>query len=193
MPIDLNTALRNLDVYGLTDVLLPFMLIFTVVYAVMTKTKILGGEKKFSVIVALVVSLLVVLPHINGTYPGQMDPVVVINQSLPAVAVWFVAILMLMILLGVWGKEFDIAGSSFAGIVALISLLIILYIFGSNAGWWESPYRIPVIGDVLSDPNTQSLLIVLLIFGLIIWFVTKEEKPSGSNFLKELGDLFKNK
>jgi len=35
-----------LQQYGVLDFLLPFLLVFTIIYAVLSKTKILGGEEK---------------------------------------------------------------------------------------------------------------------------------------------------
>ena len=49
---------RLLESYGFTDALLPFLLIFTIVFAVLQKTNILGKDKKnFNVILALVLAL----------------------------------------------------------------------------------------------------------------------------------------
>ena len=65
----LENFVRALDGWGLTDVMLPFLLIFTLVFAIMQKTKILGEDKKnFNVIIALVMALLVVIPHITSSY-----------------------------------------------------------------------------------------------------------------------------
>ena len=71
----------------LTDALLPFALIFTVVYSVLLKTKILGTEadgktprKNFNVIISLIVSLLVVIPHITNQYPVGWDVIEIMNK-----------------------------------------------------------------------------------------------------------------
>ena len=37
------------ETYGVMDFLLPFLLVFTIIYAVMQKTKILGDKKNFNV------------------------------------------------------------------------------------------------------------------------------------------------
>ena len=60
--------LTSLESYGLLDALLPFLLIFTVIFAIMQKTKFLGeGKKNFNVVIALVIALIVVLPHVTKT------------------------------------------------------------------------------------------------------------------------------
>ena len=85
--------------YGIMDFLLPFLLVFTIIYAVMQKTKILGDKKNFNVIIALVIALTFVVPHVIGYYPLGYDPVQVMNESLPSVALVAVAAVMLLILI----------------------------------------------------------------------------------------------
>ena len=75
--------INTLESWGLTDVMLPFLLMFTLMFAILQKTKILGDDKKnFNTVVALVMSLLIVIPHVNGTYPLDYDPVNIINRFL---------------------------------------------------------------------------------------------------------------
>ena len=163
-----------LQTYGVLDVLLPFILVFTIVYAVMQKTKILGDQKNFSVIIALVLGLLFVVPHVLGTYPLGYDPVAVLNATLPSISLVSVAAIMLLLLMGVFGTDFAAAA---APVIALISLLFVGYIFGAALGLWNGPY------DVFGwwTPATTELMIIILIFGLIVWFITKEDKAEGKD------------
>ncbi|MBI5073475.1 hypothetical protein HZA99_06685, partial [Candidatus Woesearchaeota archaeon] len=57
---------RTMESYGLTDALLPFLLIFTILFAMLQKTKILGaGKKNFNVMVSFIIAAMVVIPHIT--------------------------------------------------------------------------------------------------------------------------------
>ena len=86
--------------YGVMDFLLPFLLVFTIVFAVLQKTKIVGeGKKNFNVIIALVLALMFVVPHIIGSYPLGYDPVAVMNASLPSISLVAVASMMLLLLM----------------------------------------------------------------------------------------------
>ncbi len=96
-----------LQAYGILDFLLPFILVFTIVYAVMQKTKILGDKKNFNVIIALVLGLLFVVPHITGAYPIGYDPVQVMNETLPSISLVAVAAIMLLLLMGIFGTDFS--------------------------------------------------------------------------------------
>src|SRR3989338_7997013 len=128
-------AIQELEWLGLTDALLPFLLIFTVIFAIMQKFKFLGeGKKNINVMLALIIGLLVVIPHIMGTYPPDRDVVDIINKAIPEVSILLVAIIMLLLLVGIWGVEINCAGSSLPGILAFLSFLAIILIF-ANAIW----------------------------------------------------------
>src|SRR3989344_1162821 len=161
----------SMDWYSIQEFLLPFLLIFTVIYAILQRSKILGeGKKNFNVIVALVIALLVIIPHITGTFPYDQDPVRIINDAIPYVSVFIILILMFILLVGIWGVEVDWAGGTVTGWIALISFIIIVYIFGSSAGIWYSSSWL----WWLSDSNTQSLILIILVFAVLVYFITKE-------------------
>ena len=172
--------------YGVLDFFLPFILVFTIVYATLAKVKILGeGKKQFNIIVALVLALLFVVPHILGTYPLGYDPVAVMNAALPSISLVSVAAIMVLLLMGVFGTRF---AQGAVPLVALIALGFVVYIFGAALNLWTGPY------DAFSwwTPELTELLIVLLVFGLVIWLIVKEPTKEGKGILgavKKGGEL----
>jgi hypothetical protein len=183
-------GLRSLEDIGLTDVLLPFLLIFTIIFAILQKTNILGKEKKnWNIIIALVIALSVVIPHVTNSYPADGDVVDIINKSLPNVSLVIVAIVMFLILIGLLGGEAKWLGGSISGWIAILSAVLVFFIFGRAAGWFET---LPDWLRWLDDSETQALVIVILIFGIIIWFITKEEKKDEKRFklFSDIGDFF---
>jgi hypothetical protein len=183
---------RLLEGYGFTDALLPFLLIFTIVFAVLQKTNIMGKDKKnFNVILALVMALTAVIPHVTDSYPYGYDVIDIINQSLPQVSLLAVAAIMLMLLIGLFGAESKWMGGSLSGWMAIISFIFIVLIFGGAAGWWTD------ITDYIEwmDDDTVALIIMILIFGVIIWYVTKpdskgETQRKFGGFIEDFGKLF---
>jgi len=181
---------RNFD---LLDAVLPFLLIFVVVFAVLQKSNILGeGKRNFNVVVAAILGLLTVIPHLLGRYPPGMDVVVIMNQARPQISVVGVAIIMALFLIGILGGEAKWMGGSLSGIIALISFGAIIYIFCAAAGrcvaWWE---RVQWWGD-----ETSSIVIIILVLGIVIWYITKEPSKADkagafSNAFGKLGDMFK--
>lgn len=171
---------------GVLDVLIPFLLVFTAAFAVLQKTRVLGKQpdaKRYNIIVALAMGVATVVPHTlwgtgDPTNPylrtGMIDVVNVINNSLPNISVVVVAIIMVMLLLGVFGADLNLAGASVSGWVMFIAAGTVIYVFGTNAGFFGNG-QFPRWLWFLQDPNTQSLLIMILVFGIIIWFITRDD------------------
>jgi hypothetical protein len=191
-----QSFIAALDAWGVTDVLLPFILVFTIVFATLQKTKILGdGKKNYNVMVSLVMGLAVVIPHIVGRYPFNFDPVDVINSALPQVSIILVAIIMLLLIIGIFGNEIDIAGTSLAGWVVVVAFIAVLLIFGSAVGW----FPLPIWLGFMLDPELQALIVMILVFGIIIWFITKDDskKKEGEkglgHWMQDMGKIMQKK
>ena len=159
-------AIRSLESLGFLDVILPFLLIFTIAFAVLQKSKILGERaKNFNTMVSFVLAMAAIIPHVIGRGP---DVVVIINAALPNVSVLMVASMMVLLLIGVFGSDVNLMGTPLEGIVVLFAAIAVGYTFLSANGVG------PQIA-FLQDPETRSLLIAILVFGIIVWFITKEE------------------
>jgi hypothetical protein len=177
-----------MESYNMLDALLPFLLIFTLVFATLVKTKIIGnGERKYAVIIAFILAFIVVLPHIMGTYPPHSDVVNIINQALPNISIVIVAIIALLLLIGVFAPV-NLAGTMLGGFFVIMSLILVAFFFLQAAGW------IPAINSptwsFLADSDTQAVIIILVVFAFVLWFITREEK-GGVNIGGNIGNWFK--
>jgi hypothetical protein len=189
-----ETFIRKIEAMGFLDVVLPFLLFFTIMFAALQRTKVLGDKdssdpsgKKYNIVVSLVIASLAVIPHViggQGHSDGRMivagrnlpDPVQIINNSLPSVAIWVVGILMFMLILGIFGFQFGVFGVPLASWVAGFAVLLIGFIFGSAAGWWgtnQTNNFIRALG--LNNPNNQFGLLLILAFALVVWFVISDD------------------
>jgi len=96
MPSPLEIAIIFLKDFGFFDVILPFLLVFTIVFAVLEKTMILGKEnnkpkKNLDSMVAFAIALFVV---------AASNIVAVLQQSLPMVTLVLIVIISFMLLMG---------------------------------------------------------------------------------------------
>lgn len=193
--------------WGLFDIILPFILVFAIVFAVLQKTKILGEKSKnFNTVIALVMGMSVVVPHIlygsscsytsGSACPrlsnGMIDPVNVINSALPNVSIIMIAVLMVLLIFGIWGTKVKLGSNSLSGIIALFSFVSVIYIFGSSAGWWHLPdWASPWLSE-----DTKALIVTILVFAIIIWWITKEDDKDNKRedaFGKFFGNILDNK
>ncbi len=203
----LQDGVRQLYDMGILDIILPFILIFTLIFAVLQRTKILGQTKKkeplknFNVVISLVFATAAVIPHVlwgtGGTSPrlsnGFIDVVQIINNALPSISLIVVVVLAFLIVVGIWGKNIDIGGSSLGGIVMVVSILAVIFIFTVASGF---VVRLPNWLYWLRNPQTQALIVVILIFGILIRFIVgpsddddkKKDEPSS---MEKLGKLLK--
>jgi len=177
--------------YGIIDFLLPFLLVFTIVFAVLQRTEILGKDKKnFNVVIALVLALIFIIPHMTGNYPLGYDPVQVINEALPSISLVAVAAIMLLLLMGIFGGDFAKAAMPF---IAVASIIFVIYIFGSTSAlnFWRGPHDI----FYWWTSELTELLIIIVVFGLIVYLITKEpgKHTKGSELIKSVGKLFEKK
>ena len=172
---------------GVVDVLLPFLLIFAIIFAIMEKTKILGEEKRrVHMVISVVIALLVVIPHVTNTYPPGADAVNIINGALPSVSLVLVAVLALLLLMGVFGVEWP----GLAGLVFLFALIAVIWIFGSSAGWWGNWEWI----RITFGEDALAIVVVILVFALLIWWITKpEEKTAGESWWEKFMKSFEKK
>lgn len=177
---------RILQEFGIVDVILPFILIFTVVYAVLLKSKLFGDEaQKFNIIIALVMGLLFVVPHVTGHYDSiGFDPVEVVNKAIPSISVLLIAFLLVLILVGLFGVK---TGGGIATIAVVLSLIAVTAIFSNAVGLWGTG-GMPWYLSFLDDPDVQALIVIILVFGLIVWFITKPSKMTPAGGLKKLTD-----
>lgn len=185
----LRDALLYLDRLGVYDILLPFILIFAVTYAIMTKAKILGKkdedgkQKKYAMAIALVISLGSAFAHLSQRNYA-LDPINVINEAISSLGVWIVAGLALLLVIGMaTGKNFKLGSeTSFLNkIFAFAAILIVGYIF-LNAT--NTNISIPF----LSNSSVQSILIVVILFFVIVSFIVgpnEEKDPKKKQALKD--------
>lgn len=186
-----ESTFQMLEAWGIADTLLPFILIFAIVFAVLDKAQIFGENKRnINIIIALVIGLSVVIPHVTNSYPPEADVVDLMNIILPQVSLVAVAFLMVLILVGVVGGEW--MGSHTGGWMAMIGAIAVFIIFGGAVGWWESGWLYNTFGE-----ETVSVALMLLVFGLIIWFITREGKATGgeglTKFMKDFGNFWTGK
>ncbi len=179
--VNFTTLVYTLESLGISDVLLPFILVFTLVFAILQKSKIFessgsegGRTKPFNIVIALAMSLAVVIPHVLGYYPPGADIVDIINSALPQVSIILVAVLMALLIIGLFGGRAEWKGP-LTGWIAFLSFIVIGYIFGRAAGWF---IYLPDWLYWLDNPDTQALIVVVGVFALIIWYITKEETPA---------------
>ncbi|MBW3020220.1 hypothetical protein KY334_02910 [Candidatus Woesearchaeota archaeon] len=199
MNIDLRSAFLNLEnSFSLTDIILPFILIFAIIYAVSAKVLHFEGKgKKFQIVVSFVLSLMAVIPHVTGAY-GQFDVINIINNSIPQVIMIIIGVILALMLIGATGIDSGFgADDKFKQWAKYIALAIVGLIIWTNVDSSGSFRNIPFLG-MLADPDIQAIALILIVFGGLVAYITGENDEyvckcnyktnSESKFNKHLAD-----
>ena len=155
------------------EAILPFILIFTVVFAILQKTKILGdGKRQIDAIVSLVIGLIVIS---FGFATGFIISLV------PVLAVSVVVILVFMVIYGMThsGKdEFKLPKGVQGVIGALAAIVVTVAVLVFSGGW---NYLLETFfyagGDSGILTNLIFVIIVIVVIGVVVW----PSKGSGSD------------
>lgn len=180
MASTLANALDFFRDFGVFDVILPFLLVFTVVYATLQKTKLLGDDQaNLDAMVAFVIGLLVV---------AATKVVVIINEALPQVMVLVVVGLSFLMMIGIFAnpeKSFfeDLSNEFRYGIMIVMSVAVILIFLGvietsNGESWLEYGWDFAV--DNWSGAIVGSFALLIVVVAAIFFVVSggkKKDKP----------------
>ena len=186
MPSTLSRAIDFFREFGLFDIILPFLLVFTLVFAILEKTKIFGTEedgktprKNLNAMVGFVVGLLVV---------ATARVVSIINKALPNIILILVISISFLILLGSFVRSGELDFSEkhkyFYGFVLVALFLAVILIFLAaielDSGQSVLDY---IIGFILTEWSGAVFgsIIIFIVVILAIWFIVGSggERPKG--------------
>lgn len=173
----LQNALDFLVDFGFFDIILPFLLVFTIVFAILEKTKIFGKEtdrnKNINAMVAFVIAFFVIAtPQI----------VTSIQVSIPQVALVLVVLVSFMMLAGSFisgEKEFSFQDRTGWKIFLTLTVFFgIVAIFLNSLDWLDPVLR--YIIERWTDTLIVSILFLGIIIGVIFFVVGSGDKKGGN-------------
>jgi hypothetical protein len=185
---DFAYSLQQWQAIGIFDVIIPFMLIFAIVYAILQKTGILGKRPGIDAIVSMAISFIAI---INPFVTQGMK--IILENTVVAILI----VVALMLLLGlVWGAQRPEAWTLIGGIIGIV---VFVWIFGRIADYYQmySPGTV-LFSSIWWENNLPWLipLIFIVIFALVIISSGKDRAtvdPNAPAGEKLLDYLFKRK
>ena len=175
-----------LNKLGVYDIILPFLLVFTLIFAILEKTKILGIEKvkdqeytkkNINAMVAFVVAFLVI---------ASTQLVAVISSVMANVVLLLILAVCFLMLVGAFygDKQFSLENSpKWIKFLMIFMFIGVVVIFLNALDWLQVVFGAFYLLFTNWDAEWAASIIFLLIIIGFIWYVThgaKENKPSGS-------------
>jgi len=149
----------NFDLLGspfFTNIVLPFVLVFTVVFAILDKTQLLGERKDVNSIIAMIFGLIAV------GVPAAMG---VLSNLIPVIAV-------LIIILFAWFLVFGFVGTRLPsakwtpGLIKTFLVFIGLVLMGVIA-WATGLFNFAAADDLMTGQFIQMVLLIGAIVAVI--------------------------
>src|SRR3989344_8854757 len=155
---NLEEFVRISESWGLTDVMLPFLLIFVIFFAILTKVKVFGEKSsRYNLIVALVIALVFVIPHVMDRYPSNFDPVEIMNEALPNISIVIVAAIAALIIIGAFGGQVTTRPAYLTGGVVLMGAVIYtIFVYPSLSPLLLAVAIIFIITTAFSNPQKDN-------------------------------------
>jgi len=152
MVLSIADILNRWESIGVFDFMLPFLLIFAIVFGVLSSTHLLGRQKGVHVIIAIVVALLSLRLQFVQIF---------FSELFPRLGVGLAIIVSLVILIGLFVKKDEDKWVSyvFMGIGILIWIIALAGTFDA-IGWWGN------LG--YSDDLVAMVVGFVLLIGLIV-------------------------
>lgn len=174
--VDFYSLLNWFEGIGGFDIILPFLLIFTITFAILQKIKLFGDKKQIDVVVSLIIALFLII---------QKGFVKVIQGFLPRVSMIVLVFIMLLLVIGIFIGSGEWASSAM-GLGVIIGFISVLWAIGAALEW-----NVPFI-DLFTEQDI-AILIIMGVFILVIWLIVKEpsQKKSLGKALEEFGKAFK--
>ncbi len=177
-----DTTLRGvfdfLGQVGLFDVVLPFMLVFTIVFAILEKTRVFGTEeiegkkypkKNLDAIAAFVISFLVV---------ASKELVGIINEVVANTFILLLLSILFLLLVGSFFKEDEKPVYLQGGWNVLFMIIMfvgIVLIFLYSLGWLEDTWD--YLGGAGQGEGIGAIILIVIIVLFMVFIVREPSKP----------------
>ena len=172
-----------MEMMGVYDIILPFLLVFTILFAILEKTKILGIEridgndftkKNLNSMVALAIAFLVV---------ASTQLVAVINEVLANIVLLLILAVSFLMLVGVFfgDKEFTLA--EYPGWIKFFMIVMfigVVAIFLNALDWLQFVFAVFVYWDA---QWASTIIFVAVILGFM-FYIVRDPHSSGSQSKK---------
>jgi hypothetical protein len=150
---------------GFFSYLLPFLLIFALIFGILTQIKIFKESKAVNAIIALVVSLMALqFPMVSNFF----------SEIFPRLGIGLAILLLVLIFIGMFADpDSNAVMWSMLGVGGIIAVIVLIQTAGAvgwSSGWWWYD----------NWPTVAGAIFILVILGVIVGASNPSTEKSGS-------------
>ena len=171
-----SDLIRQWESIGVFDIILPLLLIFTIVFAVLDRTQIFGKNKKsINAIVALSIAFFTIQ---NVAVTSFFK--IIFSQVAFGIAILIAVVLLTALVLGRKGTHV------WRMIIMVVGFLIFIWIFSRAADEYQSYYGVYAFGAFTSDwwAANASWIILIVVVAIVVIAVAASGKSNDNNLTK---------
>ena len=147
---DLFTSFQGTGFY---EFLLPFLLVFAVVFGILQKSKIFGGveARPINAVVALVLGLLIT---------SQFEVVQTLTSYLPRMSMFIIVAMMVLIFIALFAGDISKGFGGWGLVIVAIAALIVTYYSLAPVIGFDVPF-------IIQENWTSIIIFAIIIFALV--------------------------
>lgn len=165
-----DTIINQLEQAGTFTYVLPFLFIFTLVFGILTRTKIFENNKGINFILSLAVALMALQTNYVSNFFAMVSPYLGIG---------LIVLLMVAIFLGLFAPRETWVVYTMIGISALILISVLLNIAQSTGSMWYDWWL------------QWKGIIILITVVVVLFLIFNSEKPGEGAYGKIVPKLLK--
>jgi hypothetical protein len=160
----IGNVLAQWESAGIFTYVLPFLLIFAIIYSVLSFTKVFRGNNAVNAVISLAVALLALQFQIVPIFFAEIFPRVGIALS----------VLLAVVIIGGFFVDPSEDKKWIRYVLMGITAIILIFVIGGSLGGLGLGWNIG--GGWFYGVNWAQFLIIALVIGLIIWIVVSGNK-----------------
>lgn len=149
---------------GVFDLILPFLLIFAVIFGILSSTRILGGHKGVNLVISLVIGLMALRLGFVQVFFTELFPRFGVGLAAIIVVVILAALFIPQEHAKGWFIGFAIAG-------AVIGVLVLIFTFNATTPWFGSYFWQDYWGLIIGG-------VILVVLIIAIFVASAPRKPT---------------
>lgn len=175
---------------GIYDVVLPFLLVFVIFFAILERTRVLGTEevagkestkKNLNSMVAFVVAFLVI---------ASSKMVKIINESMPNIVLLVLVSISFLLLIGTFfsEKEEVILQGKWRNFMMIVMFIGVVMIFAHAIPYQGEPFLEWFWGylkDNYSSTGVSAIIMLVVLVAIMFWVTNDKSDSSGAKTEKK--------